>query len=202
MGKGNVMALGRFIHNSSGRQLVSMLLLCLCLFQAFTGKLAQGQQQQPAPGSVQPSPVPLAHLYWHFLIYQNSHDAIAAQLIAQGKDGTWVRNHLQERMGFSDDDFAPIRISATRLASEVQALNAQAAAIRASGVSPANAAQLKALAAQREADISAEILYLRQSLSEERITAFEAFITQFFAPKNLPIPSASASGANAPSAVQ
>jgi hypothetical protein len=142
--------------------------------------------QQPAPnGPSSTMPVSLRHLYWHFLIYQSFLDAQAAQQAAQGQDGSWTRNHLQIRMGFSDADFAPIRTSSQRLSSELQALDVQAATILAAGTSSANTAQLQALMAQRETYISAEITSLRQALSPERVMAFEVFITQFFAPKPL-----------------
>jgi len=109
---------------------------------------------------------------------------------------------LQRKMGFSDADFAPIRASSVRLSSELQALDAQAASLRAAGISSSNAAQLKALAVQREADINVEIASLKQALSPDKITAFEAFITQFFAPKTLTYQITSASGQAATAAVQ
>jgi hypothetical protein len=176
-------------------------LLCVLLFMAAIPS-ASAQQQPAQPPHDPPRPVSLAHLYWHFLVYQNFIDTNAAALDAQGKDGSPLRNHLQARMGFSDADFAPIRASSVRLSSELKALDAQAAAIRATGTSPSNTAQLKALVAQREAYINAEISSLKQALPPNRITAFETFITQFFAPKNVTFKPVVSSGQPAPSAVQ
>jgi len=143
--------------------------------------------QQPAarPSPNQPQPVSLPHLYWHFLVYQNVLDTTAANREARGRGGSWLRNDLQTKMGFSDAEFAPIRASSQRLSSELKVLDAQAATIRASSASAAKNAQLKALIAQREAYINEEILTLKMALPPERIAAFEAFITQFFAPKKL-----------------
>ena len=161
------------------------------------------QRQRPLSVTNNPlRPLPLAHLYWHFLVYQNHLDTVAAAQSAQGQDGSWLSGDLQRRMGFSDADFAPIRASSVRLSSELQALAAQATAIQTAGASSSNSAQLKALATQREADINAEIASLKQALSPAKITAFETFITQFFAPKTLTYQITPASGQAAPAAVQ
>jgi hypothetical protein len=146
--------------------------------------------------------VPLAHLYWHFLVHQNQLDKKAAELEAQGKDGKWLRNHLQQNLGFSDAEFAQIRTSSVRLTAEVKNFDGQAAAIRAAGISPASREQLKDLTAQREAAIKTEITYLKQTLPPDKVAAFEVFLTQFFSPKNIVIKAPSSTGQSAPAAVQ
>jgi hypothetical protein len=176
---------------------VACLLLC-----ASTARSMFGQSPGAVSAPSAPGPVPLNHLYWHVLLYQHFLDTQAAQQDAQGEDGSWTRNHLQIRMGFSDADFAPIRTSSVRLSSELQALDAQAATTSAAGISPANAAQLQALVAQREAYVNAEISSLKQALPPERIMAFEVFITQFYAPKPLTTQVTSTSGQATPAAVQ
>jgi hypothetical protein len=193
--------MARRLQFDSKAALLCAMLLALALPYPAVGQPTP-QPPHTSTGFSQPTPLPLAHLYWHFLVYQNAIDTNAAALEAQGQDGSSLRNHLQARMGFSDADFAPIRASSLRLSSELKALDGQASAIRASGISPANAVQLRALAAQREANINAEIASLRQALSQERITAFETFITQFFAPKSLTVQIASPSGQATPAAVQ
>jgi hypothetical protein len=184
-------------NNAIANLLRAVLLTCALLHQAM-GQSPQTQQTS----NVSPQPVSLAHLYWHFLVYQNYLDTKAAKQEAQGKDSSWLRNHLQARLGFSDADFAPIRTSSVRLTAEVKALDAQAAAIKAAGTLSASHTQLKALTAQREADINAEIAFLKLTLSPGKIAALETFLKQYFSPKNMVIPSSSTTGQPAPSAVQ
>lgn len=89
------------------------------------------QSAQNPWGSFQPRPVPLAHLYWHFLMYQAYLDEKAAEREKQGQDGEWLRNSLQKQLAFTDAEFAPIRASAIRLSTEIRALDAQARSIEA-----------------------------------------------------------------------
>jgi transglutaminase/protease-like cytokinesis protein 3 len=145
--------------------------------------------------------VSLAHLYRHFLDYQNHLDAKAAELDAQGGDGSWLRNHLQAALQFSDDDFAQIRQSSARLTAALKTLDEQAVAIWAGGKTPSSHAQQKTLAAQREAVIQSEIDRLAQALSPQKKAALDAFITQLFAPKNL-VFQLSSTGSPAPAEVQ
>lgn len=198
--KGNKTPMRSLRRNS----IATFLLLALAMVWISTAALGHAQQSASpqTPSSLPPQPVPLAHLYWHFLIYQNYLDNLAATMTTQGQDGAWLRNDFQRRLGFSDADFAPIRASGVRLSSELHALDAQAAAIHARGVSASNSAQLQALVAQRETYISAEIATLKQALSPEKITTFETFITQFFAPKQIMIQIPTASGQATPSVVQ
>jgi hypothetical protein len=74
------------------------------------------------------------------------------------------------------------------LASEVRALDAQAVAIRAAGISSASHDQLKALTAKREAVINAEMAYLRQTLSPPKIHRFEVFLNGLVTPTSVPPP--------------
>jgi hypothetical protein len=78
---------------------------------------------------MQPRPASVPHLYWHFLMYQNHLDRAAAAHEKQGKDGKWLRNHLQQRLGFTDSQFAPIRTSAQRLEPQVVDIRAKAMVI-------------------------------------------------------------------------
>jgi hypothetical protein len=183
--------------------LSAVMTLCVVLViapcQAQQGGTPSASARQPRPFQAgAPHPVSLPHLYWHFLVYQHVLDTKAEQLKAQGRDGSWLRNDLQTRMGFSDADYASIRESSVRLSSELKALDAQSATIRASGVSPATAAKLKALVSQREAYIAAEVTFLRYSLPPARIAAFEAFISQFLAPKRMAVQITPSSGQAAP----
>jgi hypothetical protein len=185
---------------------ISKLIGCMFIVYTLSGT-AMGQsipiQAQPSNRHTQVSPVSLAHLYWHFLTLQNVIDTKATSLASQNKDGSQLRNALQRELGWSDADYAPVRTSSGRLTGEVKGLDAQAIAIRTAGASSSNQGQLKALTAQREADIAAEIFYLRQTLPPAKIKIFEAFLTQFFSPANGSLrPPTSTAGSSAPGAVQ
>lgn len=161
------------------------------------------QQVQPSAPEAQqthgsaiskPRPVSMPHLYWHFLIYVNILDRKAAILAAQGGNGNRMRNDLQHRLRFSDADFAPIRSSSQRLASELAAINQKMKTLRPLSPSVSKASQMETLITQREAYINNEVDYLDQTLSPEKRAALESFMTQFFAPKPLVIhPSAATS---------
>jgi hypothetical protein len=182
--------------------LLSAMLLAFALPQLAMGQPILAQLQRPSSRQSQHKPVPLAHLYGHFLVYQNQLDTKAAELEAQGKDGSWLHNHLQQSLGLSDVEFAQIRQSSVRLADKVKALDTQATAIRAAGVSPVGRERLKDLTTQREAAINAEITHLKQTLPPDKIVLFEAFITQFFSPKPIIIQRSSTTGKPIPAAVQ
>lgn len=170
-----------------------ILLLFMALFgtlllapQRAMGQSALTQQQQTSSEWSQPKPLSLAHLYWHFLVYQNHLDTKAAALNAQGIDGSKMHNYMQNRLGLSDTDFTAVRTSSVRLTAEVNALDAQAATILVGGHTSTSYAQLSALTVQRETDINAEISYLKQLLSPAQIAALESFLTSFYAPTTRP----------------
>jgi hypothetical protein len=166
---------------------LAALLVALCAFSLQAS--GQAAQNQP-PAASQLQPLPLPHLYWHFLIHQSELDALAAKLTAQGKDGQAVGNDLQTRLGFSDADYAPVRTSSQRLAAELQPIQAQLKLLYGSA---SNASQIQALIAQRETYIDNEVYNLSTELSAANKSALEAFMTAFFAPKNISasIPAAS-----------
>lgn len=177
------------------------LLSCISLRRAF-GQTGPSQPRPKSNGLPQPQPVSLVHLYWHFLVYQNHLDTKAAAEAAQGLNASGLRNHLQKRLSFSDADFTVIRTSSVRLAAEVQALDGQAAAIKAAGPSSTAYSQLTSLTVQREADIKAEILTLRQTLPPDKIRVLEAFLVRYFSPTNAVPHSAIPSVQIAPAAVR
>jgi hypothetical protein len=156
-----------------------LLAVCAMSYRA----IGQSAQAQPK-GLLQPKPVSLAHLYWHFLIYQNFLDTKAAELAAQGKSGDSMRNDLQSRLGFSDGDYAPIRSSSERLALEISSLGKEARALQAPG-SSLDPGQIRSLAALRETYISNEVYNLAQELSPQNKAQLETFMKQFFAPKQI-----------------
>jgi hypothetical protein len=136
------------------------------------------------PPLKQLKPVSLQHLYWHFLIHQADLDAFAAKLQEKGDNGNALRNDLQNRLGFSDADYAPIRTSSQRLAAELKLLDEQ---LKALPHSPAGASQAQGLIAQRESCIDNEVYNLSLELSPQNKTALEKFMAQFFAPRRVSV---------------
>ena len=161
----------------------SILLAIICTHAAVTS----AQQTQPASSTTAAAPIPVSvpHLYWHFLIYVSVLDSTAANMTAQGQDGSWLRNDLQTRLQFSDADFAPIRASSQRLASNLAPISQQMNSLKSASPTTSTVSQVQALVAQREAAINSEISSLSQALSPEKQATLEAFMMQFFAPKSL-----------------
>ncbi len=157
-----------------------LLLLSIALAQQ---PAATPQQNQSQP----PRPIPLPHLYLHFLLYQRHLDEAAAQREKQGENGDWLRTGLQKRLGFTDGEFAPVRASSERLSAKIADLNARARAIVAAdqqarkqglippGSPPPGLEKLKALDAERNADIDAEIATLNQALSPANAASLQSF---------------------------
>jgi hypothetical protein len=179
--------------------LLAVTLLSCTLLTAAAGQTAQSTQSSRK----QITPLSLPHLYWHFLVLQHYLDTKAAAQEAQGKDGSGLRKRLQTTLGWSDADYAPMRTSSVRLTQEVTSLDQQALTIRAVSTSAASQDQLKALTAQRETDINAEISFLGQKLSPDKKKTFETFLTRFFSPANAsPGPPNPVGGPSAPAGVK
>lgn len=156
------------------------ILIALCMGPyPVAGQSDQTQTQPTMPYPRKPIPRPI--LYRTFLTYQNHLDTLAAKKEVKGEDGSWLRNDLQKRLGFSDADFAPIRVSSQRLAAELSDLDAQAKASRGGSFA---ADQLKALAAKRDAYVKSEMDYLGMSLTTQNKNALEIFLKLFFSPKD------------------
>ncbi len=187
------------LHKGSITILSFMLLSCGLLYPA----VSQTTQSTQATTLRQARPhvIPIEHYYWHYLVHQYQLDQIAAAREAKGQDGKWLRNHLQTSLGFSDADYAAVRISSKRLATELNAINAQAATIRAAGPSSAGFEQLKSLTAQREVKLNAEVSYIRQTLPPAKPAAFEVFMVQFLSHTTAGSPPSLATGKTAPTAV-
>lgn len=176
------------------------MLIAGALLYPAVGQTAQSQQ--PATGQIQSRP-PIEHYYLQFLRHQNQLDEWAARQAAKGHDGSVLHNHLQKDMGFSDAEYAPIRVSSVRLTAKVKALGAQAAALKASGAPLTSyAPQMKALAAQRDADLNAEVAFLKGNLSPDKRAKLEAFMVQFFSPAHATDQRNSATQQPAPAAVK
>ena len=148
----------------------------------------------PLPPNAQKVPTSLPHIYWHFLLYQNHLDQLALRREQQGKDGTALRNHFQQKLGFSNAQFAVVRTAAQRLQSELSSLDSQAQAI----INAARAAnplqpgvpyiagpvppELKTLQQQHEDVIQSEVTNLKSSLGPDLAARLDAFLQTRAAP--------------------
>jgi hypothetical protein len=157
-----------------------------CLF-ALMGIPAMAQTGTSLPPSAQKAPISLPHAYWHFFIYQNHLDVLAAQREQQGQDGSPIRNYFQRKLGFTDAQFGLVRSTAQRLQTEALAVDAQAKAFidadRAVNPLPSTPQmsrtvppELQAMQQQREDLIQSEISDLKQALGPELAARLENFM--------------------------
>lgn len=194
--------MARKSHYTVISTLLGFMLVMCALSGPAVGQVTPAPQHPLSRKPSQIRPVPVEHLYWYFLLFQNHIDTRAAELDAQGKNGTVVRNHLQRSLGWSDADFTPIHDASVRLAAKAKDLHAKNQAIIAAGKSSSSPNRLRALASQRDAALNAEVSYLRSTLPPDKVVAFEAFLARLFSqPTATPLP-ASGNTSGAPTAVQ
>jgi hypothetical protein len=161
----------------------------LLLSLAFAQQPAATPQQNQAQA---PKTVPLPHLYWHFLMWQNHLDSAAAEHEKAGRDGAWLRTYVEKRLGFSDAEFAPVRESAQRLQATIAGLDSQAMVIvqkdramyakglLAASDSPPGLPRLRELTQERETAISDEIAQLNAALGPVNSARLRSFIEKSF----------------------
>jgi hypothetical protein len=179
-------------HQCPGWRLPRIGLPCLIAIALLCGQTS-GQTTTAAPLTLgTPTRASLPHLYWHLLMYQNHLDSIAADHEKQGKDSVWLQFHLQQRLGFTDAEFAPVRESAQRLEKTIAGIDAKAKAIikagRAqygkgllpSGVQPPGWEQLKELNQERETAIADEISKLNDALGADDAAKLQEYIEKEF----------------------
>lgn len=161
----------------------------LLLMTALVGGLLSSASAQTDASAGSPGkPVPLSHLYWHFLMHQNHLLTEATAREKQGKDGKWLRNHYQQKLNFRDSEMAQVDQSASRLASELKQLQDRAQAIvdayRAKyprelagpDALPPVPPELYELGKKRETLIKAEMNKLRESLGTKRAATLDQFL--------------------------
>lgn len=80
----------------------------------------------PAPTSA-PPPSPSPDVLWYFFLRSvNNHDRAAIKFQNKGLDGTWIRDLHQVKLGFTPEQFAPIRASAQLMEAEIKQVDASA----------------------------------------------------------------------------
>jgi len=125
-------------------------------------------------------------------MWQDHLDKAAIEREKSGKDGSWLRGHLQKQLSFTDAEFAPVRESSQRLATTLSALETQAKslvkedlALYASGKlrssdPPPNLAKVKQLQQEREAAIDTEITRLNAALGIKNAARLKIYVTSNF----------------------
>jgi hypothetical protein len=151
---------------------------------------------EPAPiTSGRSSSVPMSHLYWHFLMYQNHLDQEAAQMEKEGKSGAVVRSFIQTKLNMSDTRFEPIHRASDRLSASLANLNSRAQHLRSlyiqsrppldGTLSPEQQNlhdQLKKLNVEREELLTEQMNVLENELTADDRTAFREFLAKQIAP--------------------
>lgn len=161
------------------------------LFAILMGRSSPAQEVAPKQVSVNRGMKrpPLPHLYMHFLLYQNHLDRAAAAHEEQGKDGSWLRDHFQQQLGFTYAQFGSVRSTGVRLESELKQIGAEAMAIvqadRAARLENTTASklpnsQLADLTKQRENLIQREIDSLNRELGPEASAKLQDFLENHF----------------------
>ena len=154
--------------------------LTVVLLSVLASAIAFGQNTTPAPSNATRS-VPLTVQWFFFLSTVDYTDRTSTKLQLQGKDGTSMRNLHQKPLGFTDEQFQPIRLTAERLMAQFGALNAQIHAAfvmyRQTG-SSTYSTQRAALLQQREALMRNEVTNLRAALGPELSAAVDAYLAK------------------------
>ena len=141
------------------------------------------------------SSVPLSHLYWHFLMYQNHLDQKAAEMEKDGKSGTAVRSLIQTKLSMSDTKFEPFHRASERLSASLANLNSRAQHLRSlyiqssppldGALSPEQQKlhdQLKELNVEREELLTEQMNALDNELAVDDRAAFREFLAKQIAP--------------------
>jgi len=133
-------------------------------------------------------------LYRHFLAYQSHLDEVGAKLDREGKDGSQFRDHYQQKLGFTNEDFAPLRSAALRLNATLKDEDAKIKGVidAARAQHPRNLAspfdlppvpeELKQLQKERDRIIQQEMDRLNSELGPEHAAKLQTLIQNDFAP--------------------
>ncbi|MGO9096736.1 MAG: hypothetical protein ACLQGV_16140 [Bryobacteraceae bacterium] len=166
-------------------------LLCILLSSP---AWAQPPGSRPASQPATTHRISLPHLYRHFLAFQNHLDRVAAELDKQGKDGSGLRNHFQQTLGFDDSQFGAVRETALTLEAKLKDQDAKAKAIidatRAKYPralhSPADLPpvppELVQLQRERDSIIEEQVAALKAKLGATPASTLDAFLEHHFAP--------------------
>ena len=158
-----------------------------CLLLCVLGGIAVfGQTATPTPLTVKKGPVPPTILWYHFLLSVNHNDRAAAKRQLVGKDGTWLRNLHQVKLGFADDQFVPIRTTAQKMAAELMDIGGKIRTFEQAGqpLLPGSPLppDLAALMQQRKTVIWGEVSNLQSALGPDLTAKLDGYIKNCIAP--------------------
>jgi hypothetical protein len=167
------------------QELIGML-FCLLAAALAVGQIA-GPVPAPSP-SITSRPVPVSHLYYHFLMGVLRADRIADQREQQGRNADGIRNSSQRRLGFTDEEFAPIRTTALRLEAEVREIDAQAKTLIDADhaehpLEPETRSELQAQSEQHKAEFESEVGKLRQTLGPSLAKRLDVYVQTHIDPE-------------------
>jgi hypothetical protein len=172
----------------SGGFFITLVLLCAMTISSAAAQTSGTHSS--VPGAL---PVPLSHLYWHFLVLQNHLDRAANAHEQRGEDGTALRKYYQKKLAFDDAHFSVVRQAALRLEPELKAIDAEIKAVIDADharhprilASPADLPplppELAQLQRKRDQTIDYEVDSLKLALGRRQTDKLEDFLTQEFA---------------------
>ncbi len=160
------------------------------LFCILTCAFALGQVAGPVPAPpVNLRPVPTSRLYYDFLMFVTRIDHKADQREEQNIDSEVMRNHQQTMLGFTDQEFAPIRATAHRLEAELKEIDDQdKAAIHgdreAHPLQPETYAAVKDLKEEHGAAFEKEVSQLKHDLGASAANRLDIYLQTHINPKS------------------
>jgi hypothetical protein len=163
---GTALVKGLFVAGFTG------VLLC-----SLAGEFALGQGGGPSQMPVAiPRPVPPAYKYYYFLMAVNHGDRMAELNRKHGKTFEWLRHVAQNELGFTDEEFAPIRATAQRLEAELGDIDARIRAINGSREAHPLPSELKTLRQQRDAMLASEVSDLQRALGPQAAGKLNSYV--------------------------
>jgi hypothetical protein len=180
-------------RTKNGAKVLSTIGLSLFMIASIHSAHGQAPPVTHIDSMRKPQRASLDHLYWHFLLYQNYLDRQADMREQAGRDGSFLRNHFQREIQFSDKQFEIVRQSGIRLEADLKTVDAQIKPIvdqdrlwikqngRASGPPPGHS-QVQQLQKERETVIQAAVSRLNQELGPELGAALQTYIDIKWAP--------------------
>jgi len=168
---------------------VAVATVCGLLFGVGLLGPAFGQTSSPPRFTKVNAPIPDTQAWFFFLLSVNHNDRAAVKWTLKGNDGSWLRNYHQSHLGFTDEQFEPIRASAHRLDAEFKEITArmntiqvEAAQTRIAGQFATVPSEWAALNAQRKTVVENEISNLKEMVGPEVTGTLQRYIRTHIAP--------------------
>jgi len=163
---GTALVKGLFVAGFTG------MLLCILAGAFALGQVGGSQQVSGA----MPAPMSATDKYYRFLMAVNHGDRMAELNRKHGKNFEWLRHVAQNELGFTDEEFAPIRATAQRLETELGDIDARIRAINGSREAHPLPSELKALRQQHDAMLASEISDLQRALGPQAAGKLNSYV--------------------------